>query len=206
MNRHRVLFVVALIVAGASQLAAQRVDIGRDPFKTREPRRPHLYDRPIISPWVGLDAGLGVPMARCASCDVTYMEPGIFGSLAAGVTLFSRATVALERSDATAVFYDDGASARMTMVTGRFGTRRGLLGKAGVGTARFTRAGARLVADERAVMIGGEVCNLSRIDGCGFVDYSSANGDQYRLHALRVGFALRLHLLRGHRVTLPPRA
>jgi hypothetical protein len=64
-------------------------------------------------------------------------------------------------------------------------------------------------------MAGGEYCRLNRIDGCGFLDYSQTatstgqgyglNVYHYRMRMVRAGLSFRLHILRGHHITLSPR-
>ena len=215
----RLLPFVALFATAIAEAPAQRAPIRIG--TARQPRARSIYERPTLSPWAGIDVGLGGPSARCVE-DCGGRRYGGFAAVtsgAIGVTVLSRLTLAAERSWMNVAEFsnDPTTTASLTMGTVRFGTRRGLLAKAGYGKARFTAGPARLIDDRPVWMVGGETCSLSRFDLCVLLDYSQADVGspvfynnntetaQYRMRTLRAGFASRLHLLRGRRVTLPPR-
>jgi hypothetical protein len=224
MTASRLLPALALILFAASEATGQRFPVtvgGPSEGRSHEPRRRSLYERPTLSPWIGVDVGLGIPFARCAE-ECGGRKYGGFassGTAAVGVTVLSRLTFAAERSwmNVFDLNSDPTTTAKLTMGTLRVGTRGGLLGKVGVGRAGFTAGPTRLVDDQLAWTVGGEKCGLSRIDLCVSMDYSEADlgspvfynsnteTAQYRMRTLRAGFIGRLHLLRGRRVTLPPR-
>jgi hypothetical protein len=176
---------------------------------------PFLYERPPVSPWIGLDAGIAAPVARADENGVWYGGGAFMGGISAGVTLFSRFAVSAERSGMNVLLADEQNSAMSTMLTFRAGTMRGLALKTGIGKARYKLGPTLLVDDQTAWMLGGEWCSLYRVDACGFFDYSQTgrssdrmfNADvvHYRLRTVRAGMGLRLHFLKGRRVTLPPR-
>ena len=217
MTMSRLLPFVALLAVMAAEASAQRapIRIGTG----RQPRAPSIYERPTISPWAGIDIGLGGPSARCVE-DCGRPRYGGFAGVtsgALGVTVLSRLTLAAERSWMNVAEFnnDPPTTASLTMGTARYGTRRGLLAKVGYGKARFTAGPTKLIDDRPVWIVGGEKCSLSRFDLCVSVDYSQADlgspvfynnnteTAQYRMRTLRAGFAGRVHLLRGRRMTLP---
>jgi hypothetical protein len=146
-------------------------------------------------------------VALCRECDRREYDPAFVATLAAGVTLFSRFTIGAERNWYRIVFAKTESTAQLTAATARVTTWSGLAAKAGYGKGRYVRAGSTLVGDESAWVIGGEQCDLGRVDGCLLLDYAQtgASATGFRMHAVRLGFALRFHILPGRRHTLRPR-
>ena len=200
------------ILAATSVAGAQRVPISIGHWWTGGR---FLYERPLVSPWIGADIGIGMPVAKCQGCPLKGVDPSANGSIAAGVTFFSRFAVGFESDGMKAVGSRPANTARMRMVTGRLGVRRDLFLKGGYGEARYRRDPVLLVDDRPAWMVGGEYCRVDRIEGCSFVDYSQSDVGSvapyntyyasFRMRAIRIGFGIRAHALRGRRITLPQR-
>ena len=217
MNLRPIIWLALATAIAAPEARAQRVpvSVGSREGRQQRPRRRYLYERPAVSPWVGVDIGFGLPIADCQECTYNEAGPAFTGSVAAGVTLFSRFALAAERSAWNIIFLDPAQIARVTMYTARASTRRGLTAKGGFGKASYKKDTYLLVDDRPAWMAGAEYCVFGRVDGCGLLDYTqSAIGSPaplgtvhvtYRMYAVRIGFALRAHLLPGRRISLPPR-
>ena len=205
MRRGTVFLVLTLVAA--AELQSQRIPvISRDPPRRRDQRRA-IYERPAISPWVGADVDFGYLVAKCAYQCLGEFDPAFTGSLAAGLTFISRFTVAAEQSWLKASFTSEDRTSRLTMLTARASTWSGFAVKAGYGRARYMRGTSPLVDDRPAWMVGGEKCELGRVDGCLMLNYAQTSNDPigYRMYVAQLGFALRFHVLPGHRITLRPR-
>jgi len=216
--RRSIIWLALATVSVATEAQSQRIPMrsgGPDSVRGREPRprRRYLYERPAVSPWLGVDLGFGLPIADCQECTVNESGPAFIGSIGAGVTLLSRVTLAAERSTWSIIYYEQDA--RVTMYSARLNSRRGLSVKGGYGKASYKKDPSLLVDNKPAWMAGTEYCHFDRVDGCALLDYTqSAIGSPapfnavhvtYRLHAVRLGFAVRAHLFPGKRISLPPR-
>jgi hypothetical protein len=215
MRARRTVRGLLLLVALAAPASAQLIPIPvRRPRTGERPARQRFpYGRPVISPWAGGDFGLAITVAQCEECVSTLGGAGFMGTIAAGATLFSRITIAAERSGTSVFIGNSRNHGQLTMATIRMGTPTGLHGKFGYGKGWYKLDPTVLVDSRRAWTVGTELCRLSRVDGCTFADFSESDVGaaqhydtqmvHYRMRVIRLGTTVRFHLLRGEPNPLP---
>jgi hypothetical protein len=125
MITSRLVSIFAFAVLAIAEAGAQRipVSIGREPRNDRPDRARFLYERPKLSPWIGVELGAASPFVACVDCSASYGVPTWMVTGGVGVTVLSRLTLAAER---TGMF-----EAELTMFSARMGTRNGFSAKAG---------------------------------------------------------------------------
>ena len=184
-----------LMVLFAALIAAPSIS------DAQQPRRAATrYQGPAVAPWVGVELGLGAPVARCLGCEHTYGGPALMAAYSVGATVQSRLWLAYEEIGMTVLLADSPNNSRLRVFTARVPVVGDWMVKAGVGEGRYHLGNSRLVDSRLTGIVGFEGCTRFRVEACQFVDYAQSvtttyGAERYRLWTLRGGMGLRLNIL-----------